>query len=112
MTDIWTAQYRYSGPDRLDITVKGNDPIGRTFAPTWDMVKKYTSGQEGQNTYSERYWTLIAERLAEDNSSLIWVLEQQELTFICFCPLGAFCHRILLARDILRDVVNYKGERR
>lgn len=41
--DGWyiTAQYRYSGNDRLDITVKGNDPIGKIFAPTWEMVRLY-----------------------------------------------------------------------
>jgi len=38
---LWTAQYRYPGPHRLDITVKGRDPIGKMFAPTWDMVKQY-----------------------------------------------------------------------
>jgi hypothetical protein len=35
---LYTARYRYSGNDRLDITVKGKDPIGRIFAPSRKMV--------------------------------------------------------------------------
>jgi len=37
MLTVYTAQYRYSGLDRLDITVKGQDPFGRVFAlhGTW-----------------------------------------------------------------------------
>ena len=26
---LYTAQYKYAGDDRLDITVKGKDPMGR-----------------------------------------------------------------------------------
>ncbi len=63
MPDIWTAQYRYNGPDRLDITVKGNHPVGSVFAPTWSMVRKLTNGQEAQQTYINDYRTLIKERL-------------------------------------------------
>ena len=52
---LYTAQYRYPGMDRLDITVKGQDRFGKFFAPTWNMVsgfKKgvphYGSGQKGR----------------------------------------------------------------
>ena len=38
MLYVSTAHYRYSGPDRLDITVKGRSEDGKIFAPTWKMV--------------------------------------------------------------------------
>jgi len=112
MTDIWTAQYRYSGPDRLDITVKGNHPIGRIFAPTWKMVMDYKNGKGGEQAYIEAYRTLLNDRFTEMIGSLTWLFQQDEVTFVCFCSPGAFCHRVLLAKDILKDVVIYKGERR
>ena len=112
MPEIWTAQYRYNGPDRLDITYKSTHTAGRMLAPTKQMVMDYKYGQGGQQAYIDAYRTLVHDRLVKDNSALIWVLSQQELTFVCFCRPGAFCHRVLLARDILRGVINYRGERR
>lgn len=113
MTDIWTAQYRYSGADRLDITVKGNHPVGGVFAPTWEMVGRLMKNvPESQLYYVNSYRELIKERLSKDDSALMWVLAQKELTFVCFCSPGAFCHRVLLARDMLHGVVNYRGERK
>ena len=44
-TKVYTAQYRYSGLHRLDITVKGKDQVGRVFAPSWDMVIKHEQFQ-------------------------------------------------------------------
>ena len=42
---FYTAQYRYKGEDRMDITVKGQDPIGKMFAPTWAMVMGLKDGK-------------------------------------------------------------------
>ena len=72
MTDVYTAWIRYNGPDRLDITVQGKDPVGGVFAPTWDMVRDYKKGvklgkvEEAIDTYTKRYWTLMSERLMVD----------------------------------------------
>lgn len=35
---IYTARVTYAGPFRLDITRKGNDPIGVAFAPSWGIL--------------------------------------------------------------------------
>lgn len=35
MLKIYTSQYRYSGKNRLDITVKSGNKI---FTPTWNIV--------------------------------------------------------------------------
>jgi hypothetical protein len=111
---LWTAQYRYPGPDRLDITVKGSDPIGCVFAPTWDMVRKYQNGQEGQDTYTERYWTLMKERLQDVNEAVKWILSKDQVTLVCFCTAGSFCHRILVAKLLDKNIpkITYQGERK
>jgi hypothetical protein len=115
MVNLYTAQYRYSGPDRLDITVKGKDPIGRVFAPTWQMVMKYKQGEIDQDTYSKMYWTLMKERHQDVAKAIQWVLSQREVTLVCFCPAGKFCHRLLVANELSRTYtpsIYYMGERR
>ena len=122
---IWTAHISYREEDAVDITVKGNNPIGRVFAPTWDMVMDYKRAVKQQDwetpeeftpeeIYTKRYKALLGERLPTiqemfDFYTKTWL---EELTFTCYCPPGAFCHRVILARDILKDVFNYRGERR
>jgi hypothetical protein len=101
---IYTAHYRYGGDDRLDITVKGNTPPGSVLAPTWEMVKGYQKGTITQWDYATRYFSLIVERMHTINSDK-WrimlddvVADRKQLTLVCFCPAGQFCHRILAAR--------------
>ena len=52
---LYTVQYRYFGPDRLDITVKGKNPTGKIFAPTWKMVMKTKSGEMTWEEYKQTY---------------------------------------------------------
>lgn len=51
---LYTAQYSYSQNDRLDITVKGKDPVGRVFAPTWKMVMQSKEGRLSWDDYKSR----------------------------------------------------------
>ena len=127
MTIVWTAQYRYNGPDRLDITVKSGGGIGKAFAPTWQMVMEYKNGQKVkapnpetyrtmmkqlQDNYTRMYEQMMRESLANNRMAWDWLLSQRNITLVCFCPAGEFCHRVILARDILKGAVDYKGERR
>ncbi len=97
MTLLYTAQYRYSGPGRLDITVKGNHPIGQVFAPTWGMVMDYKNGRGGEQAYTEAYRTLLSGRHLSLINAVNWLFEQEQVTLVCFCAPGAFCHRLILA---------------
>lgn len=36
---VYTARITYTGPDRLDVTRKGGDPLGVAFAPTWEILR-------------------------------------------------------------------------
>jgi len=112
--DIYTAQLRYSGPDRLDITVKGQDPFGKYFAPTWPMVRGLKNKTLSEEDYTKRYhellmavgpaiWSALAIRLKTAGS----------ITLVCYCSSGAFCHRLILA-DVMEKMGlgEYKGERK
>lgn len=115
--DIYTAQYRYSGADRLDITVKGNTPPGNVLAPTWDMVKGYQAGTIDQWTYAIKYLSLISKRMysgADVEKTMMdqIVLKEPTLTLVCFCAANTFCHRILAGRMLeYWGVGKYIGER-
>jgi len=115
--NIYTAQYRYNGPDRLDITVKGNQYPGKILAPTWEMVQGYKKQTLNQWDYTIKYFSLITARAWETpavfRSSLRDIATQRpEITLVCFCPAGEFCHRILAAR-MLEEMGfgRYVGER-
>ena len=115
--DIYTAHFRYSGDDRLDITIKGNTPPGNVLAPTWPMVRALQMGQITQWDYTIRYFALLMSRVSSIGDG--WritldeiVTDRQSLTLVCFCPAGQFCHRVLAAR-MLEDMGygKYHGER-
>ena len=95
---IRTAQYHYRGPDRLDITVKSKDPLGSKFAPTWDMVRtcKTTNTTEAtEGNYLRDYYKILEHAPFSKLKDL-----GEQITLVCYCPVGAFCHRIVLASVI------------
>jgi hypothetical protein len=101
--NIYTAHFRYSGDDRMDITVKSSTPPGNVLAPTWDMVNGYRTGKISQWDYALQYFSLLMVRMSTIGDS--WrasfddiVLDRPQITLVCFCPAGQFCHRILAAR--------------
>ena len=117
--DIYTAQYKYSGDDRMDITVKGNQVPGNILAPTWEMVRGLQKQTLNQWDYTVQYFSLIISRInapamvgRANRITLNNLLEREQLTLVCFCPSGEFCHRVLAARMIENmGYGKYIGER-
>ena len=106
---IYTAQYRYSGAHRLDITVKGNDPIGKVFAPTWDMVmahKKFGNDE----IYINAYRSMMINAFVHNKDAWDNILGRKYVVLVCFCAAGKFCHRILLAEYFAKCGASYQGE--
>lgn len=109
---LYTAHYRYSGPDRLDITVKGQHPFGRVLAPRWEMVMAvHNNGVSAHRYYMDEYWKIL-----ESVPMKVWdeMLTEKQITLVCFDPEDAFCHRNLVVeymRDYRRFPVIYKGWR-
>lgn len=111
MLKVYTAQYRYSGHDRLDITVKGKDMLGQFFAPTWDMVTGLKNGKINEDRYERDYRELMLESWNKFQHKWQELLAREEVTLVCFCSPGAFCHRLLLASYLERSGAVHMGER-
>jgi hypothetical protein len=110
--DVYTAQYNYDGPDRLDITVKGDHAIGKIFAPTWEMVNGIKSGEFSEKDYEWRFAALMNERYDAHGAFMVnFAQGKATKTLVCFCPPGAFCHRVIVAEGLERMGAVYKGER-
>ncbi len=108
---LYTAPYRYSGDDRLDITVKGKDSTGKIFAPTWKMIMGSKEGKISWDDYKGLYKDLMRKsyRLHKE----IWdkLLKRDEVTLVCFCKSSTSCHRYLLAEYLSKLGAEYRGER-
>lgn len=108
---IYTAHYRYSGPDRTDITLKGQDPNGKYFAPTKEMVHGVLYHGMSEQVYVDRYVEILK---TAPIGAWNWLLSKETRTFVCFCRQENFCHRNILAHyllSILGDRVKYMGWR-
>jgi hypothetical protein len=121
---LYTAQYRYSGRDRLDITVKGNDPAGKIYAPTWNMVQGWKNNSLSNEEYTDMYYHLLLDRwnnrpgFADEITRLVEMvkdtdnMQARDVTLVCFCPAGSFCHRYLLVNFLEYNYdIPYGGER-
>lgn len=111
--EVWTAQYRYPGPHRLDITVKGQDPFGKLFAPTWEMVqlsKQNPWNDAHKGIYVEKYHELILNVINRNPEAWNKLLAMPYVVLVCFCPPGEFCHRHLLVYYLQKYGAKYNGE--
>lgn len=125
---IYTAQYRYSGMDRLDITVKGNCPAGKLYAPTWQMIQGYKNNRFSEADYTKMYYDLLQQRWRDNyldfrasTTKLVDIIcggtnnmPPRDITLVCFCPTNTFCHRYLLVNWLTHNwsQVKYGGERK
>lgn len=108
MVDIYTSQYRYTGDDRIDTTVKTSDGV---FAPTWDMVMRHKKGQLSDEQYIRQYYQLMQKSYINNRSVWEEILRRERVTFVCFCKAGDFCHRKVLAKIFQKQLgAAYKGE--
>jgi len=111
MLNFYTAQYDYRGPDRLDITVKGQDPFGKYFAPTWPMLNKYREQVKinkitAEAEYIREYHSIIVKHIDQ----LYNLLDSTRIVLVCYCAPGTFCHRNILAHYLTSMGAIYKGE--
>ncbi len=108
---LYTAQYNYAGKDRLDITAKGKDPVGKVFAPAWKMVMGSKEGKITREEYTKMYHSMMLS--SYESYRDIWeeALGRDMVTIVCFCKAGSFCHRYLLAKYCSKLGAVYLGER-
>ena len=104
---LYTANIKYRGADRIDITVKsGEGIIGQLLAPTWDMVMQYKRTGD-QKVYTDAYYSLVISRFKYDDLPETKILRTMvthamvdDVTLVCYCKPGDFCHRTLAVRLI------------
>ena len=83
----------------VDITVMTGNPV---FAPTWDMLKQYKSGQMNAATYQALYLNLIRETYQTHRQDWLSLLAMPSVALACYCRPGVFCHRHILKEALLR----------
>jgi uncharacterized protein YeaO (DUF488 family) len=122
---FYTARINYSGADRLDITAAGQHPIGKIFAPTWEIVKMWQNAKKltektgdprilakAEDYYREQYKEQMRASIHNNGGTWIQVLSQPTVTFVCYCPSGTFCHRYQLMEILTKELgAIYIGER-
>lgn len=130
---LYTAQYGYSGDDRVDISRQGCKKLlmqslaapGEILAPSdailWPALaalRRADDDAEKQMIFEEyvRRYRLEMRRSYRDRmrewQELIW---REMLTLVCFCTDARFCHRIPAAQYLARaagGALDYQGERR
>ena len=109
--EVFTSTNSYRELDSLDITVHGQDEIGKVFAPTWWMVNSYHKGNLNEVEFRACYIDQVMSRLTEDLSAIEYLSNLHHVTLTCFCASGGFCHRIILAKMLEQFGATYKGER-
>ncbi len=100
---IYTAHYRYSGDNRVDITVKGKHPVWQPFAPTWDMVMGVKNLTLSEEEYIMKYLGILQKVPINTWNKL---LSMEEVVFVCFCNEQNFCHRNILTNFICQTLQN------
>lgn len=102
---IWTARFHYAGPDRLDITRRSEDPVGKLFAPPSALLAAFLQVRDRGNRVPDAVWKRYAAGYAEhlarvsmDAKALL--IGRQAVTLVCFCKSRQQCHRHLLAAHL------------
>jgi len=87
----------------LDITVKSAEGIGKYLAPTWPMVLGHKDGTLSDEDYEWMYRRILDRNPIKVYRAL-WKYGKDcggQITFLCYCPDGVFCHTHLLIDYLL-----------
>lgn len=127
MANIYTGRISYCYAHPLNITVKSGSGLGKLFALSWAMVcghkaangdcrfiGKYPLLDDAK--YTHAYLELLREHYRQQADLFARVFEQ-DYVLCCYCPSGKFCHRLILAEQVLLKLAlrlgidyQYKGE--
>lgn len=100
------AQIRYSGKDRLDITIKSASGWALRLAPTWNMVWSHKQGTISNEEYRQRYFAIL-DRIEFPLKELLDFGKDGTITFVCYCSDGKFCHTYLLIDYLISTYPEY-----
>ena len=73
------------------------------LAPTWELVKGHKYEGKSDAWYVEGYRALLASRWkVEVKPWLMGLTPDEDMTLLCYCRQGKFCHRQLLAQMVAK----------
>lgn len=129
---VQSARISYGGPGRLDVSRQGNDPTGKVFAPSWEILRpalderkraqeaaKAGDAAEARRIEDAMWSAYVPAYVKEMRASYkrhfgTWerVLSAQEVTLCCMCVSSWHCHRFVLSGLLGRLGARVLGERR
>jgi len=112
---VYTGHRSYRGKDRLDITIKQQDPDGRFFAPDAEAFREYSALKQAGLLTVEAWEAYEAKYRAHMDTvpSTHWehLHARRLVTLVCYCEGARFCHRRVLAEILTAKGALYRGER-
>lgn len=98
-------------PHPIDVSIKSSlEYVGKFFAPTWDMVHQWKSGEyyDSWKDYEDEYYDLMSTRIINDHANILEKMTKayKELTLLCYCQEHQHCHRNL-AKIVFEKYCNY-----
>lgn len=127
---VYTSRISYGGPDRLDVTRKGNDPFGVTFAPSWELLRRGTAargrakrmvddGREKEGCFAAvmawddyrcHYIAEMRQRYRTHRDKWDRLLKRERVVLCCYCVVPKMCHRTVLAELLVKLGAVYEEE--
>lgn len=121
---VYTAQYRYSGPDRFDITRSYADACAKTgarsqgsiFAPSHAILvpaleaRRCNEGEAHWPGYVEAYTAEMRKSYTKWRERWDELLRRDRVTLVCFCNDVTRCHRGVLAGILVKLGATSMGE--
>lgn len=115
MLELWTARISTRDPDAFNVTRKSGDPA---FAPSWQtLVRMLDIRKEGRAAsdeewawYVSRYRTEMRKSFESKPEAWKALLGRPRAVLTCYCVNPERCHRVLLARILVRMGADYRGE--
>lgn len=110
MLQVFTAHVSYRGPDRLNITALAQDPVGKYFAPTWDLVTRFKKHEIFEEEFESLYRGQMHLSQLERPDRWQELLSRERVILVCFCRPDRFCHRFILANILEKQGAQALGE--
>ncbi len=111
MLNFNTAQFKYSGQHRIDITYRTKDSIGKLFCPNQQLVFNYKNEKINKEEYTIQYYQLMRNSYRINKDKWLYVLNNNHrFIFVCYCTTDTFCHRLLLKDILIKLGGIYDGE--
>lgn len=106
---VYRSTFNYKGTDRFDVTIKTKEHP--EFCPTWDMVMGIKKGIITEEEYAKQYHDLMIKSWRKNRKAWEELLSMGEVTLVCFCKKGSFCHTYLLAEYLVKLGAVFMGDR-